>query len=206
MREINLLPPEAFQRLSARRTRARSVVVGVLYVVMLLLLTLLWQGRVSTAENVVTIHQVQNDSLQTQVNSLIDSQALEDDYNADRRLIEEALAVDMSWGRLLHDLARLIPDRVWLESFSGAVSDGAEIEEALGTVTVAGIGFTYPDVSAWLRSLDSDRFPGVEGTWVQTVSESLIGVADVVNFASTTSLTEAAFSNRIAERVPLVAP
>ena len=206
MREINLLPPEAFQRLSARRTRARFIVVGVLYVVMLLLLTLLWQGRVSSAENVVTIQQVQNDSLQTQVNSLIDSQALEDDYNADRRLIEEALAVDMSWGRLLNDLARLIPDRVWLESFSGAVSDGAEIEEALGTVTVAGIGFTYPDVSAWLRSLDSDRFPGVEGTWVQTVSESLIGVADVVNFASTTSLTEAAFSNRIAERVPLVAP
>ena len=206
MREINLLPPEAFQRLSARRTRARFIVVGLLYMVMLLLLTLLWQGRVSSAENVVTIQQVQNETLQTQVSSLIDSQRLDDDYNADRRLIEEALAVDMSWGRLLNDLARLIPDRVWLESFSGAVSEGGDVEEALGTVTVAGIGFTYPDVSAWLRSLDSDRFPGVEGTWVQTVSESLIGVADVVNFASTTSLTEAAFSNRVIDRVPLVTP
>ena len=204
MREINLLPPEAFQRLSARRTRARLVLVGILYLVLLALLTLLWQGRVNSAEDLVTIQRAQNSTLEQRVLGLSDAQTLADEYDADVRLIQQALSIDMSWGRLLNDFARLIPDRIWLESFAGSISDGPDT--ALGTITVTGVGFSYPDVSAWIRSLNADRFPGVDGTWVDTVSEALIGEADVVNFSSTTALTPSALSDRIGSRVPVIVP
>jgi len=202
MREINLLPPEEFLRKSGRRLRARLFLIGALYVVLLVLLTFLWQGRVTRAEDLVVVEQQRNETLQQRVNELSDAQLLVDDYDANARLIADALTLDMSWGRLLNDLARMIPDRVWLESFTGAVSEGGE--ESLGSVSVAGVGFSYPDVSAWLRSLDSDRFPGVDGTWVQTVSDAVIGRAEVVSFSSSTSLTASAFSNRVDERVPVV--
>lgn len=204
MREINLLPPEAFQRLTARRLRARLILAGLLYLVLLVLLTILWQNRVTSAEDLVTIQQQENATLQQRVSTLAEAQTVVEDYDANTGLIVEALATDLSWGRLLNDLARLIPDRVWLESFAGA--SGAPGDATLGTVTVAGVGFSYPDVSAWLRSLDSDRFPGVEGTWVQTAAGGLIGEAGVVNFSSTTSLTAAALSNRVQDRIPVVVP
>ncbi len=202
MREINLLPPEEFQRKSGRRLRSRLVLVGALYVLVLVLVTFLWEGRVTRAENLVVAEQERNQTLQQRVIALDDVQTLVDEYDANATLVTDALSADMSWGRLLNDLARMIPDRIWLESFTGAV--GADESGEAGSVTVAGVAFSYPDVSAWLRSLDSDRFPSVDGTWVQTVSEASIGEADVVNFASTTSLTGSAFSNRIDERIPEV--
>lgn len=202
MRTVNLLPPEAFRRLSARRVRGRLIVLGILYVLFLLLLVALWQGRVNRAEAAVEEQQMTNDRLQQSVSQLVEAQSLVDDYNSNADLIGQALTVDMSWGRLLNDLARMIPDRVWLESFQGAVIDDSE--GPLGSVTVSGIGFTFPDVSAWLRSLDSDRFEGVTGTWVQNLAETEIGVAPLVNFSSTTSLTEAALSSRTAQRIPEV--
>ncbi len=203
MRPINLLPPEAFQKLSARRLRTRLILAGALYLALLALLTLVWSGRVSDAEQEVDDAQAANDRLEQQVAVLSEAQTLVEEFDANALLVVEALSLDMSWGRILNDLARLIPDRVWLQSFTGAVDDTGT--GPLGSITVAGVGFAYPDVSAWLRSLDSDRFPSVTGTWVQTVSETEIGPVTVVNFSSTTSLTERALSGRLATRVPEVA-
>ena len=62
----------------------------------------------------------------------------------------------------------------------------------------------YPDVSAWLRALDSDRFPGTAGTWVSSVSNTLIGETTVVQFVSQSTLTRNALSNRAADRIPVV--
>jgi Tfp pilus assembly protein PilN len=204
MKTINLLPPEEFERLGARRLRTRLVLIGLIYLVGLAGLTLWWNNRVADAEAEVTVQQERNLDLQAEVQSLSEAEQLVEAYDGNVLLVADALQRDMSWGRLLNDLARMIPDRVWLESFAGAVGDDAE--GVLGSVTVAGVAFSYPDVSAWLRSLDSDRFPGVEGTWVQTISDSLIGEAELVGFSSTTSLTESALANRLDERVPLVIP
>lgn len=202
MREINLLPPEAFKRLDARKRRAQIVVIAVLFVGLLAGLSAVWSGRVDRAENKVAIQQDRNSQLQEDVAALAGAQTFVDDYDANARLLTEALELDMSWGRLLNDLARMIPDRVWLESFSGVIDDSGQ--GPLGSITVSGIGFAVPDISAWLRSLDSDRFPGVTGTWVQTVSGTEIGPAEVVTFSSTTSLTERALSDRLADRVPVI--
>lgn len=204
MRPINLLPPEAFQRLEARKLRGRLIVIGILYVVLLALVTLLWQGRVDNAESDVAQQEEINAELSRQVSELSEAQTFQADYDSNAALIVQALEIDMSWGRFLNDLARLIPDRVWLNSFTGAVSEPGEA--GIGTVTVSGVAFEFPDVSAWLRSMDTDRFPSVTGTWVQTLSSSLVGEADVVDYSSTTGLTEAALSDRVEDRIPEVVP
>jgi Tfp pilus assembly protein PilN len=115
--------------------------------------------------------------------------------------MQVALADDLPWARILNDLGRILPDSVWLESFRGSVDEDPATPQ-VGVVQVTGVGFDFPDVSAWLRSLDSDRFPAATATWVTSVSEGQIGEANVVNFISQTSLTEAARSDRLATRIP----
>ena len=138
MREINLLPPEAFKRLDARKRRVQMVIIAVLYVILLAGLSTVWSGRVDRAKDKVSLQENQNSQLQGRVAALAEAQTFVDDYDANARLLTEALQLDMSWGRLLNDFARMIPDRVWLESFSGIIDETGE--GPLGSITVSGIG------------------------------------------------------------------
>lgn len=201
MRSINLLPPEAHVKEQARERFARMALLGVAYVVLLAVVTVLWQGRVTAAEEDAAIQQEANRVLEAQVAEFGDIESLVGEYDSNVAMMETALADDLSWGRVLNDLGRILPDSVWLQSFSGAVETDP-LTPGVGTVQVTGVGFDFPDVSAWLRSLDSDRFPAATGTWVTSVAEGQIGSATVVNFVSQTSLTEAARSDRLDTRIP----
>ncbi|MCP3974864.1 MAG: hypothetical protein GY720_10265 [bacterium] len=201
MRSINLLPPEAHVKEQARERFARFALIGLVYVAVLTALTFIWQGRVTVAEDDAAFQQDANRLLEAQVAEFGSIESLVGEYDANVSLMETALADDLSWGRVLNDLGRILPDSVWLESFTGAV-DSDPATSAVGTVQVTGVGFDFPDVSAWLRSLDSDRFPAATGTWVTSVAEGQIGSATVVNFVSQTSLTEAARSDRLDTRIP----
>jgi Tfp pilus assembly protein PilN len=198
MRPINLLPPEAFEAVAARRIRNRVLAIGAAYVAALVVVTLLANGRVRDAEQLVTEQQAENDDLQRSVVALGDADALVAEFQGGTGLLEQALASDVSWSSLLVDLSRQIPDRLWLDGLVATTED----ETTIGRLTVSGVAFDYVDVSAWLRSLDSRRFPGVTGTWVDSIAESTIDEFDVVLFSSTTSFTEAALSERLQQRTP----
>jgi hypothetical protein len=73
-----------------------------------------------------------------------------------------------------------------------------------GVVSFSGVGFDYPDVSSWLRALDSEDFVGVTGTWVSTAAEGRVGDAEVVTFTSSAVLTSAATTDRADELIPEV--
>jgi len=202
MRPINLLPPEAFERQQSRRLLWRVLLLGLAYLVLLLLLTLLWSGRVGDAESQLDDHLATNEDLRQELQGLQPVNDLVQRYGENAEMVATALANDVSWGRVLNDLGRMIPDRVWLDGFGGA----AEPDESgsVGIVQVTGFGFDYPDVSSWLRALDSDRFPGTGGTWVTSVGNTLIGETTVVQFVSQSNLTRNALSNRASNRVPVV--
>lgn len=201
MRSINLLPPEAHVQEEARARTVRLLAIGLAYVALLVVLTMVWQNRVTEAQQDAAAQQELNRRLEGQIAELAAVEAVVTEYDANVVLLETALADDLSWGRILNDLGRILPDSVWLQSFNGSV----ELDPAtfhVGAVQVTGVGFDFPDVSAWLRSLDSDRFPAATGTWVTNVSEDMIGEAQVVNFVSQTMLTEAALSDRLETRIP----
>ena len=134
---------------------------------------------------------------------LADAAALEAEFAAKSALVAEALTNDVDWGIFLNDLARMLPERVWVESFNGSIAEGS-VGEIVGQVTFSGVGFDYPDIAEWLRSLGSEGFKGVTGPWVSTASESSIGDEAVVSFSSSAALTTGAVTDRSQELIPEV--
>lgn len=203
MRPINLLPPEVAEERSRRRRAGMLIVVGIAYVLLLVAGVFYWNTKVSAARADVAIQQEINTGLELQVANLADAGALQADFQAKAALVQEALSKDVDWGIFLNDLSRLLPERVWVETFNGSIVDG-ESAEVVGQVTFSGIGFDFPDVSEWLRSLESAGFSGVIGPWVSTASESTIGEDPVVSFSSTAVLTTGAVTDRAQELIPEV--
>ncbi len=201
MRSINLLPPESRVRAAARRRQALWILLGIAYLALLVAITFWWQGRVGEAEDDLEAQQAAVAQVESEIGELRDLEELRTGFESRVAVIDGILARDVAWGRLLNDLARLIPPRVWLGSFTGTV-DAVGASPAVGQISISGTAFDYPDVASWLRALDSTNFPGVSDTWVSSVSSSAIGQADVVDFSSQTFLTDGALSTRADERVP----
>jgi Tfp pilus assembly protein PilN len=203
MRPINLLPPEVAQQ----RTRRRRVAIGVFGVVAYLLLLgvgmLYWDTKVDAARDDLERQAEVNLSLEREVAALGESAEMQTQYQAKADLVRLALAADVDWGIFLNDLARLVPPRVWVDTFNGSVVPQT-IPGVVGQVSFSGMGFDFPDVSAWLRALESDQFAGITGPWVTTVSQGLIGLEDVVTFSSTAVLTTAAITDRAETLIPEV--
>ena len=205
MRPINLLPRADRGAAQAKRRTVLVVIVGLLYVAGLAALTMMWNGKVDLAEQKLADQQVVNQELQAEVAAFSAADELRLQYEENVLVTSAVLANDVAWGRLLNDFGRLIPERVWLENFVGSAAAG-DIPGLVGRITVAGTGFDFVDVSAWLRSLDEARFPGVIGSWVTNATEAqdAEGEGSVISFSSTAGLTDDAISNRLAERVPEV--
>jgi Tfp pilus assembly protein PilN len=182
---------------------ALLVLAGVAYLALLAVGVLAWNGRVDSARRDLEVQQSVNQTLERQVVALQESGNLRDEFNSKADLVRTALASDVDWGIILNDLARLLPPRLWVETFAGA-STAQVVPGVVGQVTFSGVGFDFPDVSAWLRALDSEDFNGITGTWVNTVSQGVIGDSDVVTFSSTAVLTSAATTNRADELIPEV--
>ena len=203
MRPINLLPPEVAEERTRRRRAWLLVLAAIAYVLLLVAGVFLWNSRVSSARAEVEAQEQRNAGLQQEVASLADAAALQGEFQAKAALVQEALVNDVDWGIFLNDLSRLLPERVWVEAFNGNIVEG-EAAEVVAQVTFSGIGFDFPDVSEWLRTLESSGFSGVIGPWVNTASESTIGEEAVVNFTSTAVLTTGAVTDRAEELIPEV--
>lgn len=200
MRPINLLPPKALERARARRRASLWMLLGVVVVVALGAGVFWYQGQVSDRKDELAREQEVLSQLQVEVRELAEFAALKDEFDTSVLILAVALESDVVWGRILNDLGRMIPDRVWIDSFTGTINAADPV--IIGEVSVVGTGFDFPDVSAWLRSLNSSAFPSVDQTWVTNISASLVGEVPVVRFNSSTFLTEESLSDRLAQRVP----
>jgi len=204
MRTINLIPQEGKQVSDARNRVAMYLVLGLVYVALLAAITVWRQGSVTSAEDELNDQLARNQELQLEVNSLAGAENVRNELDESSALLAVALINDVSWGRLINDLGRLIPDRVWISNYSGTVAPivPGSPSVGVGELTVTGTAFGPTDVAAWLRIVDSDRYPGLLGTWASTITASEIGEAEVVTFGSTSNLTEDALSGRLFERIP----
>jgi Tfp pilus assembly protein PilN len=203
MRPINLLPPEVAQQRVRRRRLALAGIGGALYLVLLFVGVLYWNGKVDAARDDLDVQLGVNQTLERDIVALTETAQIRSTYEAKAGLVREALATDVNWGLILNDLGRLLPPRLWVETFSGTILPPAT-PGVVGQVAFSGVGFDFPDVSSWLRALDSEQFGGITGTWVTTASEAVIGEQAVVTFTSTAVLTAAANTDRAASLIPEV--
>lgn len=203
MRPINLVPKEARKD---RRGVGGALLVAVGLVIYLGLLGyafVWWDGRVDTARDDLARQQTLNQLLEREVAALAPVGQVRDEYEERAEYVRLALENDVDWGMLLNDLGRLIPPRVWVDTFSGAVEVN-DTQAVLGRVAFSGVGFDYPDVAEWLRSLDGAQFRGVTGTWVSLISRREPGVTDIVTFTSSASLSRGAATGRAESLIPEV--
>ncbi len=203
MRPINLLPPEVARERSRRRRLAGVAFVAIAYLALLAVGMLFWDGKVDAARDEVQAQTAINQSLEREVSALAASADVRNQFEDKADLVRTALISDVDWGILLNDLARLLPPRVWVDTFTGSVITTG-LPGLVGQISFSGTGFDYPDVSAWLRTLDSEQFAGLTGPWVTTISQGLIGLEEVVTFSSTAALTTAAVTDRAATLIPEV--
>jgi len=204
MRTINLIPQESKRASDARNRLVLWLALGVVYVLLLSAVTVWRSGAVDDAETELQDQINTNQQLQLEVTSLAGAEDVRNDFESGLALLGGVLINDVSWGRLLNDMGRLIPDRVWVSNYTGTTSPilpDAEFTN-IGELSFTGTAFAPPDVAAWLRVLDSDRYPGVLGTWASSITANEIAGVEIVTFGSTTSLTADALSGRLFERIP----
>jgi len=212
MRPINLLPPEQAERASRRRGVAGLVLFIAIFIGILAVASVFLVGRAVRAEDDLMAQQDRNAQLQRQLAELSEAEQLRRSYDNGVEQVTEALTVDVAWGRLLNDIGRVIPDRVWLTTVAG-ISQNPEDDETdpiegsgpiYGALTLGGVAFDYPDASTWIRTLDSAEWDSVAGAWVTTTTSSEVGGFTTVNFSSAASLTADALSDRLENRIPEV--
>ena len=206
MRTINLLPQEGKRETQSRRRLLLMAGLGALFLLLLAAVTVWRQGAVDDARKELEAQQSANQSLQAEVAALAGAEDIQNQFNAEVVTLSLALANDVSWGRLLVDLGRVIPDRVWVTSYSGSVnrfSAESTGEEGIGQISFSGVAFEPPDVSSWIRVLDSDQYPGVVSSWATGLTKSAIADVEVTNFGSTTALSADALSDRLFDRIPV---
>jgi Tfp pilus assembly protein PilN len=202
MRPINLLPPELARKKRARRKVGGIIGLIVLYMILLALVTYWQDGKAQSVEADLVAQRQENQATQAQIDALSGARDLRGQYEDGVARVQSALATDVAWGRLFNDLARVIPDRVWLTSFDGNVTSTSDGE--VGQVEVGAVAFDYPDASTWLRVVDSDVWPAMAAGWVTSAQVGAIGEIPVVNFQSSAFLTQASLSSRAEDRIPEV--
>lgn len=201
MRAINLLPGAGRREGPGRTGVFAAALVLVLFIGLLGFGVVWWEARVAAARDDVAAQEAVNRSLERQLAELAFAAELRRDYERRSDFVREALVRDVDWGLLLNDLARFIPPRTWIDTFSGTIGGGGATG-ALGRVAFSGTGFDFPDVAEWLRSLNDDQFRGITGTWVSSITRGVLGDSDIVNFSSTAVLSPDAGTNRADRLIP----
>jgi len=214
---------------SSRRNALIAGAAAAVVAALLIGLSVLRSQQVDDKQNEVDEQVAQNAMLQAQVDDLTEVQQRESEVEGLRQQVVALLGTDVSWSSLLQEIARTIPNDVWLTEFQGQVTptDQAALPEggpppddtsgadadgttdtsgttvpgqaAIGTLNFQARGLDYPSVSAWLQRIGD--IPAFSGLWVPDATASDADGRVLVDFTSDAELTISAASRRAAELI-----
>ena len=196
---ISVLPTEvAVVRTQRRQMVLASAGAGGLA----LLLLLLWLGRqsqVSSEKDKASQAEKRSAALQQQVTSLSGVTDLDTQLAQRRSLVSAALSDDVAWTRVLQEIATVIPNDVWLTTFSGQKAGGgttgtpaATASSTVGSINVGAMGIDHTSAARWLLRIGD--LPSLTGVWLPSSSKA--AGSPTVQFTSTADLTAAAKSGQ----------
>jgi Tfp pilus assembly protein PilN len=150
-----------------------------------------------------------NAVLQAEVDMLSKPLRVEQDLTLARQGVTAALAGDVSWPRVLEDLAGTIPEGTWLTSFgvqrtaagtAGAVDPATGTAAPatgapIGTASFSVTGTDFPAVASWLDRLP--RIPYYLNLFVASATKGSAGPRPLVTFTSGASVGPGAGSDRL---------
>ncbi len=208
---INLLPdydPKTGSSWASRRVLVGAVAAAAV-ITALAVPTLQRQNDASKANDAAKAQELQNVQTQVQISSLSRQAALQVRMTALQAEIQGVLGSDVSWAAMLNELARTMPNDVWLTSFQGTVTSGttattsrsagaAGASSALGlqgSVNFGATGLDFTSVADWLKRVALMK--EYANLWVPQAQKSQLGNRDIVTFQSTADLTDKAQSDRM---------
>jgi Tfp pilus assembly protein PilN len=208
---VNLLPPEISERNTLRRAQLMMAGTGLAAVAVVGVMYMNANAKVSSAQTAKTTAAAENVRLNSQLRSL---QNVKDTYaqvDIANKTIESATHFEVLWSTYLQDMTLTIPDNVWLRTMSvkmtpatgagqqgaGAGGKDAILDPGLGSVSFTGTALAHDDVAVWLESLAKER--GYANPYFSDSHEKILNGRTVVDFTSTTNITDKALSKRYAK-------
>jgi type IV pilus assembly protein PilM len=191
---IDLLPPEARREAKGRQMRRRLVVAGAVVLVAMAGLSVVQTVGTSRQRAELADQERANQALQVQIDKLSAAVGGEQDLTLARQGVTAALAGDVSWPRVLEDLAGTLPEGVWLTSFNLQPAAGGAAG-SVGTASFAATAFDFPAVAAWLERLP--RLPYYLDLFVSSATKAEGGPRPLVTFTSSAGVGPAARSDRL---------
>lgn len=154
MIRINLLPVRAAQKKERLRSQGMILLLSVIGVVAVC--TLVWMSlsaKVDAVNKEVQFKTSEIARLKTIIGKVGEIDAKKADLQAKLAVLDKLKANRSGPGRLLDEISRVIPDKVWIKTFS----------EAGGAVSITGTGLTEAVVADFLDALEkSDYYMNVE--------------------------------------------
>ncbi|HET7651877.1 MAG TPA: type IV pilus assembly protein PilM [Acidimicrobiales bacterium] len=188
-RRLSVLPREVE---IVREQRRQSLVVagGVgAFAALLLAIWVAQNGKVNDERHKADQAEAEVAQLRRQTASLQDATQLQTQLDQRRQTVTAALTGDIAWTRLIQQIATVIPNDVWLTSFTGSTANGQ------GTVNFAAMGFDHTSAARWL--LRVGELPSITNLWLPSSAKQGEGASALVTFSSTATLTPAAASDRL---------
>jgi len=193
-RRLSLMPPEVAER---REQRRQVLLAAASFIVLAAGLVSIWQDRASAASEAEARASVEESrllTLQAEVQALRPVAEFEAMVDERQQLVETALATDVAWSKLVQEVATVMPDDVWLQSFVGLAPQPTQP----GHFTVTGSGADHTSSARWLLRLEA--LESVRALWLPSSvrkAEGEFGELSNVTFSSSGDLTESALSSRI---------
>jgi Tfp pilus assembly protein PilN len=202
MTQVNLLPSEIRQRQRSRRTTALVALAGAVVVGFVLFLYVLQGLQLSKVNDDLDAQEQTNARLQAQVNDLQRFAEITSTLQERKKLLEQTLAGTVPWSGVLHDLSLVTPDKMWLTSMTGDLTQssgatapppgttGTVAPQLVGSIQFAGDALDSKTVALWLTKLE--EVDGWVNAWLSQAQKTTINTTDVFSFDSSVDLSKAA--------------
>lgn len=173
-------------------------------IIVLLVLAGFYLVQVFTLQGVeddIETQRAINAQLETEIASLQDIAALEQEISRTRSVLSGLLVDRVLWSGILRDVSLVIPGEVWLSGLSAQLGVAASEETGapvaggvVGQISFNGFAFDHRDVALWLSRLEDVR--GFINPWLSSSAKTQIGEQDAVTFTSSVDLSEQAVARR----------
>jgi Tfp pilus assembly protein PilN len=167
--------------------------------------------QVNNAKAKTEAERATNRQLQTEITKLGGVEVKAKAVSDKEALVKASWKGDVSWYRVLQDIATTMPSQTWLTNFQsqsshGGTTGGASATPAsapqngpitlAGSFTVSGKGFDHPDSADWISRISQMR--EVANLWLSNSAASggTSGTQRTITFSSTGMLTNDALSPR----------
>lgn len=179
MIRINLLPYRA-QRRQQQILQHVAVLLGVVFITGLTLFTIDWvkQSELTDLENELSDLKSQNALLMKQIGKIRDLDKLREEVERKLELVDTLQKGRFYSLETLNELSKVIPENVWLTSFS----------DKGGMLSISGLGESNKAVANFMRALDQS--PILNNVSLKTITRTMSGNVPVRSFSLTLSRVE----------------